>query len=77
MASCGGGKAIQTFDYFDKLKPDQMKLTSLKILTFLISTTVVFSGACRTSGGSGGFEILGPADETPEAGRLVQEANTN
>ena len=53
-----------------------MKLASLKILTFLITTTVVFSGGCRTSGGSGGFEILS-SDETPEAGRLVQDANAD
>ncbi|MFL6467495.1 MAG: hypothetical protein ACJ72Z_06010 [Pyrinomonadaceae bacterium] len=34
--------------------------------------------ACRSSGGSGGgFEILGPADETQEAGKLIQEANAD
>jgi hypothetical protein len=31
--------------------------------------------SCRSSDGSGGFEILGPADETPEAGKIVQSAN--
>jgi hypothetical protein len=51
-----------------------MKLASLQILTFLITTIVVFSAGCRTSGGSGGFEILS-SDETPEAAKLVQEAN--
>ena len=52
-----------------------MKFTSLKVLALLIVTTVVFSG-CRTSGGPGGFEILS-SDETPEAARLVQEANAD
>jgi hypothetical protein len=34
-------------------------------------------GACRSSSRSGdsSFEILGPADETAEAGKVVQEAN--
>jgi len=36
---------------------------------------MAFTGACRSSSSSGGFEILGPADETTEAGRVVQEAN--
>jgi hypothetical protein len=53
-----------------------MKFTSLMILSFLIAITVVFSGGCRTSGNSGGFEILS-SDETPEAARLVQEANAD
>jgi hypothetical protein len=74
MASSGGEKATRTSGYFDKLKRDRMKLTGLKILIFLITMVVVFSGACRTSGGSGGFEILS-SDETPEAAKLVQEAN--
>lgn len=30
---------------------------------------------CRSGGSGGGLEILGPADETAEAGALVQEAN--
>ena len=51
-----------------------MKLTRLNILTFLMTIVVVSSGGCRTSGGSGGFEILS-SDETPEAAKLVQEAN--
>jgi hypothetical protein len=51
-----------------------MKLTRLNILTFLMTIVVVSSGGCRTSGGSSGFEILS-SDETPEAAKLVQEAN--
>jgi len=74
MASCGGGKATQTFGYSDKLTRKRMKLTRLNILTFLMTIVVVSSGGCRTSGGSGGFEILS-SDETPEAAKLVQEAN--
>jgi len=35
----------------------------------------VFAG-CRTSGSSGGFEILS-SDETPEAAKLVQDANAD
>jgi hypothetical protein len=34
----------------------------------------VCNSGCRSSGGSGGFEILS-SDETPEAAKLVQEAN--
>jgi len=33
--------------------------------------------SCRSSSSSGGFEILGPADETDEAGRIVAEANVD
>jgi hypothetical protein len=45
----------------------------LLFYSFLVS--LAFAG-CRSSGGNGGsFEILGPADETVEAGKLVQEAN--
>jgi len=51
-----------------------MKLSSLKILVFLITSAVVCNSGCRSSGGSGGFEILS-SDETPEAAKLVQEAN--
>ena len=53
-----------------------MKPTSLSVLTFLITINVVISGGCRTSGDSGGFEILS-SDETPEAAKLVQEANAD
>lgn len=35
---------------------------------------ILISG-CGGSGSGGSFEILGPADETAEAGKLVQEAN--
>jgi hypothetical protein len=52
-----------------------MNGTLLKVLTCVLATGMAFSGACRSSSSSGGFEILGPADETTEAGRVVQEAN--
>lgn len=42
-------------------------------LTAAFCATVLI--ACKSSGGSGGFEILGPTDETPEAAKLVAEAN--
>ena len=35
---------------------------------------IALSG-CGSGGSGGSFEILGPADETAEAGKLVQEAN--
>ena len=44
----------------------------------LIITVCVFAiltSSCKSSGRSGEFDILGPADETPEAGKLVAEAN--
>ena len=44
-----------------------LRLTLFAILACLLLT------ACRSSGG--GIEILGPADETAEAGKIVQEAN--
>jgi hypothetical protein len=47
---------------------------SVSILAFVI-TLSVFNG-CRTGGSSGGFEILS-SDETPEAAKLVQEANAD
>ncbi|MGQ0542446.1 MAG: hypothetical protein ACT4O9_11445 [Blastocatellia bacterium] len=31
--------------------------------------------SCKSSSGSGGFDILGPSDETAEAGKLILEAN--
>ena len=34
----------------------------------------MFAG-CRSSGGDSGFQILGPADETAEAAKIVLEAN--
>ena len=37
---------------------------------------IAFNG-CTSSGSGGGFEILGPADETVEAGKIVQEANAD
>ena len=43
-------------------------------LTCLIGLNA-FAG-CRTSGSSGGFEILS-SDETPEAAKLVQDANAD
>ena len=48
-------------------------------LMFRFLLITVFAGSlltgCGSSNSGGGFEILGPADETAEAGTLVQEAN--
>lgn len=44
----------------------------LRQLVFAILVCLVING-CRSSGG--GIEILGPVDETAEAGKIVQEAN--
>jgi len=46
----------------------------LRSLLILIFISVALSG-CGGGGSGGSFEILGPADETAEAGKLVQEAN--
>jgi hypothetical protein len=51
-----------------------MKPTPFKGLLFI--TLAMMIGGCRTSGSSGGFEILS-SDETPEAAKLVQEANAD
>lgn len=50
----------------------------MKLFFVCLSLTIIaFTGACRSSGNSGGFEILGPANETAEAAKLVQEANAD
>jgi len=41
----------------------------------LMFGAVLISVSCRSSGGSGGLDILGPPDETGEAAQLVAEAN--
>lgn len=44
----------------------------------MLIATVLLSAACRSSARTdGGFDILGPADETSDAGRLVEEANAD
>jgi hypothetical protein len=48
----------------------------LRLISFSLVVCFALAG-CRTSGGGGSFEILGPADETAEAGKLVQEANAD
>ena len=46
--------------------------------TFLAFCLVVaLLGACKSTGRSGGIDILGPADETSAAGQLVVEANAD
>lgn len=55
----------------------EMGLASRQMIFFAIAIGLAFSAACRSSGSSGGFEILGPVDETAEAGRIVQEANAD
>ena len=54
-----------------------MKRNNHKILLFIFTAGLFLSSACRSSSNSGGFEILGPADETAEAAKLVQAANAD
>ena len=54
-----------------------MRRTPRQILVVTIALTFAFFISCRSSSSSGGFEILGPADETDEAGRIVAEANVD
>ncbi len=54
-----------------------MRQTSRQILLVTIVLSLASFTACRSSGTSGGFEILGPADETAEAGKIVAEANVD
>ena len=46
-------------------------------ISSIFAVCVLIFSSCKTSGNSGGFEILGPADETVEAGKLVQQANAD
>jgi hypothetical protein len=52
---------------------------SIRIFVQAFALTLIFTAflsSCRSSSNSGGgFEILGPADETDDAGRIVAEAN--
>jgi hypothetical protein len=45
----------------------------LSYCALLLALSLVFS--CKRAEKSGGFDILGPADETVEAGEIVKEAN--
>ncbi|MGH9946364.1 MAG: hypothetical protein ACRD6X_04120 [Pyrinomonadaceae bacterium] len=54
-----------------------MNRSSKSVLSIFITFGILITLTCRSSNNSGGFEILGPADETIEAGRLVQEANAD
>lgn len=49
--------------------------TSRQLFLLTIFLALVCLAGCRSSSNSGGFEILGPADETDDAGRIVAEAN--
>lgn len=40
-----------------------------------LSLSVTLLLSCKSSTGSGSFDILGPSDETAEAGKLILEAN--
>jgi hypothetical protein len=64
---------VRVFSWFNVLR---MRQKFSLIFSISITLSVVIFASCGGSGGSGGgFEILGPADETAEAGKLVQEAN--
>lgn len=76
MVSYGGEKTILISDFSSCCVSHQTSdLIQLvyRIASFLFLISLVSAG-CRSSGG-GGIEILGPADETAEAGKIVQEAN--
>jgi hypothetical protein len=45
------------------------------LFVVLLAFGIAFLTSCGSSNNSGGFEILGPADETDEAGKLILEAN--
>lgn len=47
----------------------------MRVIALTLVATLMFAGCRSSSGTGGGFEILGPVDETPEAAKLVQEAN--
>jgi hypothetical protein len=49
----------------------------LRIVVFTFLSSLMFAGCRSSSGTGGGFEILGPVDETNEAAKLVQEANAD
>lgn len=49
------------------------KATTTSILLLLLAALLFVS--CKRSGDSGGLGILGPADETEDAGKIVFEAN--
>lgn len=49
------------------------KATAFSTTIFMVA--VLFAVSCKRSGPSGGFDILGPVDETAEAGKLVASAN--
>lgn len=58
-----------------KYEENKTVLANVRVGIFLL-VCCSLTLSCRSSGGgTGGFEILGPADETPEAGKLVQSAN--
>ncbi len=54
-------------------KTVKVKTTPISIL--LLLAVVALSVTCKRSGSSGTIDILGPSDETEEAGKLVFEAN--
>lgn len=45
------------------------------VLLCLVFMFALFAFACKKSGRSEGFEILGPTDETAEAAQIIAEAN--
>src|SRR5690349_10821462 len=48
----------------------------LKSILFVIAVAAMLLAiSCKRSGSSGGIDILGPADETPEAAKLIADAN--
>src|SRR3954468_23725086 len=55
-----------------------MRIIWLKtFLAALVLASLLAVHGCHRSGGSGDLDILGPSDETTEAGQLVLEANAD
>jgi len=54
-----------------------MKQASRQIVLVTIVAGLACFMACRSSNNTGGFEILGPADETDNAGKIILEANVD
>ncbi len=50
-------------------------MAARSFLVCAIAIAFLLLASCRSSGSSGGLDILGPADETAEAGKIVAEAN--
>ena len=53
----------------------RQKLMKRLLIGAVMALCFVFLGSCKRSTTTGGIDILGPADETADAGKLVADAN--